>query len=138
MPIYYVMTDLGCGLMKARDLGQAERKARKEHGDHFEGVREAEPRDIAWVRGMGGYVPSSAEGKSSRRGRKSVIDENRRPTNLGAKRCAAWLTACKKYGWPTSSMSALCDLWWKYHDDNGELIESSAEGKSSSEEENRT
>lgn len=55
-----------------------------------------------------------------------MTEGERTPTNLGAKRCGAWLTACQDLGWPRSQMGMLCDLWWEYHDDNGALIESTA------------
>lgn len=48
---------------------------------------------------------------------------DRRPTNLGAKRCSEWLSACKQLGWLPSQMGMLCDMWWEHHDDNGVLIE---------------
>lgn len=50
-----------------------------------------------------------------------MTESERRPTNLGAKRCSAWLSKCKELGWLPSQMGMLCDLWWEYHDDNGNL-----------------
>jgi hypothetical protein len=33
-----------------------------------------------------------------------------------------WIDYCKAMGWPEKDLAALADIWWKYHDDNGELI----------------
>ncbi len=51
--------------------------------------------------------------------------DERQPTATGARKCAEWLTWCRNNGWPGSSLSKLCDLWWEFHDDSGNLIESS-------------
>jgi hypothetical protein len=41
------------------------------------------------------------------------------PTARAASDCAKWLQACKDMGWPKTDMPALCDLWWRYHDNEG-------------------
>jgi hypothetical protein len=33
----------------------------------------------------------------------------------------AWLHFCLSIGWPRSSLKGLTDLWWQYHDDEGNL-----------------
>lgn len=58
MKYYYVSTDRGCGIKAARDEDHAYRQAARQVGDNnIQDVREATEADIAWVRGMGGYVP---------------------------------------------------------------------------------
>lgn len=57
MPLYVVITDHGMGLFTARDIRQARSNARKTEGQHVKEVRPAKDKDIAWVQGMGGYVP---------------------------------------------------------------------------------
>lgn len=32
-----------------------------------------------------------------------------------------WLAYCLDRGWPASTKKELTDLWWKYHDDEGNL-----------------
>lgn len=51
----------------------------------------------------------------------------RHPTHHAAKLCSEWLAYCKSIGWPPSSTARLCDIWWEFHDDDGKLIESSAD-----------
>lgn len=36
--------------------------------------------------------------------------------------CAVWLQYCLRLGWSKDSLDALETLWWKYHDENGNLI----------------
>jgi hypothetical protein len=43
-----------------------------------------------------------------------------RPKALQA--CANWLAYCLQIGWPRSDLDRLESLWWKYHDDNGNLL----------------
>lgn len=59
MPLYYFQSDMGCGIRVATSLRQAESKIRREVGTYGDArnIRLATERDIAWVRGMGGYVP---------------------------------------------------------------------------------
>lgn len=56
-------------------------------------------------------------------------NDSRRPTNRGARKCLEWIKACQDIGWPKSTIPSLVDIWWEYHDDDGNLIESSAQGK---------
>ena len=37
------------------------------------------------------------------------------------KQCADWLSACLKLGWEKGQLDFLQALWWKYHDDDGNL-----------------
>ena len=37
------------------------------------------------------------------------------------RKCADWLSYCLSIGWRKSDLDALQALWWKYHDENGEL-----------------
>jgi len=48
----------------------------------------------------------------------------RTPTANAARKCAEWLKSCKAIGWTADETSMLCDLWWQYHDDNGNLVSS--------------
>lgn len=58
MPLYYVENDHGCGIREARNIQQARADLRKAEGtNHAKGVRRATKDDIAWVEGMGGYIP---------------------------------------------------------------------------------
>ena len=59
MALYYVEQSLGCGLRAAYNLQQATAEARAEIGtNNFQRCTKATPEQIAWVKGMGGYVPS--------------------------------------------------------------------------------
>jgi hypothetical protein len=35
--------------------------------------------------------------------------------------CAIWLAECLKLGWAKSDLDYLEQVWWTYHDDNGNL-----------------
>lgn len=60
MKLYYVSTDLGCTLRAAKTAADAKRSAANDCGiNHVREVRLATRKDVEWVRGMGGYVPSS-------------------------------------------------------------------------------
>jgi hypothetical protein len=41
-----------------------------------------------------------------------------------ARACSKWLDTCRELGWRREDMPFLCDLWWKYHDDDGQLYPS--------------
>ncbi len=43
------------------------------------------------------------------------------PTRKGIKKCAEWLAYCLKIGWEKEHINALEKLWWKHHDENGNL-----------------
>lgn len=65
MKIYYADTDRGCALRTAETLTAARRQINREVGsDNVGAVRPATENDIAWVRGMGGYVPPLATTKN--------------------------------------------------------------------------
>lgn len=38
-----------------------------------------------------------------------------------ARECAEWLGACLRLGWRQSDLDFLEALWWKYHDERGNL-----------------
>lgn len=58
MPMYYVETDLGCGIRQVKSLKNAWKILLQEEGsDHTQDVRLATKEDIAGVRAMGGYIP---------------------------------------------------------------------------------
>jgi len=44
-----------------------------------------------------------------------------RPTLKAAKDCSNWLRACSDLGWRKEDMGRLADLWWEFHDDEGNL-----------------
>ena len=52
----------------------------------------------------------------------------------GARRCAQWLTECLRIGWTRQDLDRLERLWWRYHDENGHLIQC-VEGNVTDEEE---
>jgi hypothetical protein len=37
------------------------------------------------------------------------------------KQCAKWLAYCLKIGWSKEQLDRLEAIWWKYHDENGNL-----------------
>jgi hypothetical protein len=37
--------------------------------------------------------------------------------------CANWLSSCLKDGWSKSDLDRLEALWWKWHDDDGRLLD---------------
>lgn len=41
--------------------------------------------------------------------------------------CAKWLSFCLEIGWDKKQLDALEALWWKHHDDDGNLIEAMKE-----------
>lgn len=45
-------------------------------------------------------------------------------TQKANKACAKWLSYCLSIGWSEDELDALERLWWKYHDDFGNLIKS--------------
>ena len=57
------------------------------------------------------------------------MSENETPSPIGAKKCLWWLNMCKEIGWHPSHLPALADLFWKYRDRDGNLIETSPQGK---------
>ena len=59
MPLYYVEIEGGrCGIREAKNKQQAWADLRRAEGtNHAKGVRIATKDDIAWVKGMGGYIP---------------------------------------------------------------------------------
>lgn len=64
MTVYYVETSQGCGLKEARSIDGARAAANREVGSYnVRLVRKATPKDIDWVRGMGGYVPPTVEAR---------------------------------------------------------------------------
>lgn len=63
MTVFYVETSSNwCALIESNNLNDAKKEVLSDIG-YFHGVklaRKATVDDIAWVRGMGGYVPKSA------------------------------------------------------------------------------
>ena len=45
----------------------------------------------------------------------------RAPTRWAIRKCAEFLYACRGFGWAASDLDALEALWWRYHNDRGEL-----------------
>lgn len=39
----------------------------------------------------------------------------------GARKCAEWLSYCLSIGWSKNQLDELEKLWWKYHDENGNI-----------------
>lgn len=44
-------------------------------------------------------------------------------TARAIKECAEWLSWCLRNGWPKTTLDDLESLWWKYHDERGNLIQ---------------
>lgn len=61
MTLYYIETDLGCGIREAKNLQQAKSHMRIEAGELVNIVRLATRDEIEWVQAMGGYFPKKAE-----------------------------------------------------------------------------
>ncbi len=56
--LYYLDSDMGCGLRAYRTLREAEREELKEVGTwNFRGIRLATKEEITWIKAMGGHVP---------------------------------------------------------------------------------
>lgn len=51
-----------------------------------------------------------------------MTNELRHPSAHAARKCAEWLTWCRENGWPRESTGRLADIWWKFHDDQGNLM----------------
>ncbi len=43
------------------------------------------------------------------------------PTTKSVMKCADFLSACLSYGWLKADLDWLQELWWRYHDDSGNL-----------------
>jgi len=58
--VYYVTTGMGCCIRHGTSEESVRRKVLREVGEYngVQEVREAEPKDIAWVKAMGGEVES--------------------------------------------------------------------------------
>jgi len=39
----------------------------------------------------------------------------------GIKLCAEWLAYCLKIGWSRDDLDRLEEVWWEYHDEDGNL-----------------
>lgn len=64
--LFYISTDRGAAIRSAHRLDSAKKLAREEVGrSNVKEVREATEADIAWVRGMGGYIPPILSAKRS-------------------------------------------------------------------------
>ncbi len=37
------------------------------------------------------------------------------------KACAEWVVKCLEIGWAKSALDELEEIWWKFHDANGQL-----------------
>lgn len=37
--------------------------------------------------------------------------------------CGHWLAFCKSIGWQHSDLDELERIWWKHHDDNGNILQ---------------
>lgn len=42
-------------------------------------------------------------------------------TSQAIKQCFDWLTWCIEHGWHRSTLDDLEQLWWEYHDEDGNL-----------------
>ena len=73
MPLYYVNTNFGCGIRCAKDIKQARRDLLQSVGEYGGPgtCRPATEDDIAWVKGMGGYIPPDHYKKERKKGVKS-------------------------------------------------------------------
>lgn len=49
-------------------------------------------------------------------------------TRKAIRECGEWLAACRRLGWRLEDLDTLEALWWKYHDDHGNLISLSQGG----------
>lgn len=44
-------------------------------------------------------------------------------THRAVRLCGEWLAECLRLGWRRDQLDALEELWWRYHDDRGNLID---------------
>lgn len=58
---------------------------------------------------------------------KEVFQTPPNATSKAIRDCAYWMTACLDFGWPKESLDDMQSLWWKYHNEKGELIKTSKE-----------
>ena len=58
--LFYCETEIGCRILEEKNLESAKERMRKEVGQSLRMVRKATDKDIAWVGGMGGFLPESA------------------------------------------------------------------------------
>ncbi len=42
-------------------------------------------------------------------------------TRKGIQKCAEWLSYCISIGWSKDDLDGLENIWWQYHDGNGNL-----------------
>jgi hypothetical protein len=52
-----VESEQGCGIRQAKNKNQAWNSLKREAGNMAQSIRLATKIDIAWVKGMGGYIP---------------------------------------------------------------------------------
>ena len=52
---------------------------------------------------------------------RSSATEQRNPTRRAVQLCADWLSMCLRIGWKRTDLDALQAIWWRYHDDEGNL-----------------
>lgn len=50
----------------------------------------------------------------------------RRPRDKAIRECAYFLHTCLGFGWRKEDLDYLQKLWWKWHDDDGNLIRGKA------------
>ena len=56
------------------------------------------------------------------------MEKNPTPPNATRQaimKCAGFLDECLRIGWKKSSLDFLQNLWWKYHDHEGNLVSES-------------
>lgn len=58
--LYVTDSDMGMGMVAAKNINEAKAKARKEIGTYaFKSVHKATDDEVAWYAGMGGAVPET-------------------------------------------------------------------------------
>lgn len=50
----------------------------------------------------------------------------RQQTPKAVRECGYWLAACLQLGWRREDLDFMEMLWWRYHDDQGRLIQAVA------------
>jgi hypothetical protein len=54
----------------------------------------------------------------------SIDEQIEQPTQRARQECFDWLCQCLQFGWKKTELDALEAIWWKFHDNTGQLIKS--------------
>lgn len=49
-------------------------------------------------------------------------EAHQKATRKAQRKCFDFLSLCREFGWAKSDLDWLENLWWKYHDEHGNLV----------------